>query len=387
MVEVTDWRQVDRDLLIEAATQTLAQGQLVAFPTETVYGLAASALSPEGVERLIHSKRRPDEKPLTMAVSGAPAALDWIPNMSRLGRRLARRCWPGPVTLVFDLEQGGGVGSPGSLASRLPEQVRQRVCPAGTLGLRVPQHDAILNVLQALPGPLVLSSANRSGEPAATTAQEVVEAAGDHLALVIDDGPSPFGQASTVVRVQGKSWRVLREGVVPATTLEQLSPCLIVFVCTGNTCRSPLAEVLCKQLLAEKLGCTPQELPQRGFQVVSAGLAAMNGGPAADEAVEVARTLGADLSEHQSQQVTAELVAQADYLFAMTRSHLRALHGPPRRGSSAAPSRGATRPRLLCRDGNDLPDPVGGDQDVYRECAQQILRHLEDLLPSIVSEE
>src|SRR5207253_2534389 len=139
-------------------------------------------------------------------------------------------------------------------------------------------HDALLQTLRVLPGPLVLAGARDDGGPAATTAEQVVQALGDALALVIDDGPGAYGPEATVVHVNGNRWRVAREGAFPAAALEQLLPCRIVFVCTGNTCRSPLAEALCKKLLAERLGCAPQELPGRGFIVHSAGLAAMMGG-------------------------------------------------------------------------------------------------------------
>jgi protein-tyrosine phosphatase len=369
MTQVLDWQNAaDPRAIIQHAADVLRAGRLVAFPTETVYGLAASALRPEAVERLCQGKGRPDARPLTLAIGGAGDAPDWVPGMSALGRRLARRCWPGPVTLVF----GDGINQ--GLASRLPDAVRQRVSPGGTLGLRVPAHDAVLRVLRCLPGPLVLTSANRSGEAPATTADQAVRAV-DDLDLVIDDGPSHFGQASTVVQVNGNRFEVLREGVVPAADLERLAPCMIVFVCTGNTCRSPLAEALCKKLLAERLGCTVDELPRRGFIVLSAGLAAMMGGRAAGEAVEAARELGADLSQHSSRPLTADLVAQADYLITMTRSHLLAVAGHF--------ARVGPRPRLLCREGHDVADPIGCDQPVYRDCAQQILRHLEGLLPEL----
>jgi protein-tyrosine phosphatase len=370
MTQVLDWqRAADRPAVVQQAAQALRGGRLVAFPTETVYGLAASALLPEAVGRLRHSKGRPEDKPLTLAIGGAADTPDWVPGISRLGRRLARRCWPGPVTLVF--EDGVGQG----LASRLPDEVRRWVAPAGAIGLRVPDHDAILGVLRHLPGPLVLTSANRSGEPPATTAGQVVEAVGDGLELVIDDGPSPLGQASTVVKVNSSQFQVLRQGVVSPEALEGLTPCLIIFVCTGNTCRSPLAEALCKKLLAERLGCPVEELPRRGFVVLSAGIAAMMGGQAADEAALVARELGADLSGHSSRPLTAELVAQADYLITMTRSHQLAV--------AKHFGRAGPRPRLLCPEGADIADPIGCDQQVYRECAQQILRHLEGLLPEL----
>ncbi len=370
MPEVVAWQQAahPRDV-IDRTVQALVEGQLVALPTETVYGLAACALVPEAVEQLRRSKGRPEEKPLTLALRDGSEALDWVPEMSPLGRRLARRCWPGPVTLVFPNESAAG------LVSRLPSSIRQRLCPSGTIGLRVPAHDVVARVLQLLPGPLVLTSANRSGEAAATTAEEVVEAVGEDVALVIDDGPSRFGQASTVVEVNGATWRVLREGVVSAAELERQTACVIVFVCTGNTCRSPLAEVLCKKLLAERLGCSVHELPQRGFIVLSAGLAAMMGGDAAAEAVDIAQELGADLSGHVSRPLTPKLASQADYLIAMTRGHVAAL-------LSQYPHLGL-RPRLLSREGCDLADPIGGDLPVYRACAEQILRHLEGLLPEL----
>ena len=138
MPEVLEWPRAARPHeVVGRAVRALVEGQLVALPTETVYGLAASALVPAAVERLQQSKGRPIEKPLTVALRVPGDALDWVPAMSPLGQRLARRCWPGPVTLVFreSVDQG--------LASRLPEAVRQRVCPTGTLGLRVPAHAAL----------------------------------------------------------------------------------------------------------------------------------------------------------------------------------------------------------------------------------------------------
>src|SRR5262245_50732118 len=127
MTQVLDWRSTaDQRDIVHVAVQALAEGRVVAFPTETVYGLAASALVPQAVERLQQSKGRPESKPLTLAIGSTAEALDWVPNMSRLGRRLARRCWPGPVTLVY----GNGVER--GLASRLPEAVRQQVLPEGT---------------------------------------------------------------------------------------------------------------------------------------------------------------------------------------------------------------------------------------------------------------
>jgi protein-tyrosine phosphatase len=368
MMRVLSWQQPgQRPPALRQAVQTLADGGLVAFPTETGYGIAANALAPAAVERLGPETTEAD--PLTLVLGSAADALDWAPGLSPLGRRLARRCWPGPVTLV------SSAGVELGLAGRLPDSVRRRVCPGGTVAFRVPAHEAILEARQRLPGPLLWRTVSGTETPTATTADELARAA-EGVDLVLDDGPSRFADAATVVQVEGASWQVLREGVVSAAEVERLSPCLIVFVCTGNTCRSPLAEALCKQLLAERLGCAVEELPRRGFIVLSAGLAAMMGGGPAAEAVEVAQEMGADLTGHVSRPLTAKVLAQADYLVAMTQGHLLAL-------ADQFPGVGP-RPRLLCADGTDLPDPIGGDQHVYRDCARQILHQVEAFLAELM---
>jgi len=374
MPEILRWHDTEDPLrIIQQAAQELAEGKLVAFPTETVYGIAADVWIPEAVDRLAACKDRTEQKPMALALRRAEEILNWLPDLGKVGWRLARRCFPGPVTLV------SGDGLAAGLAGRLPESIRRWVCPTGTLGLRVPCHEAILQVLSALAGPLVLTSANSSGKVEATTADEVARTFADRLALIIDDGPSPLGKPSTVVVVEGESWKVAREGVVTEADLQWLSACWIVFVCTGNTCRSPLAEALCKSMLAEQLRCTVAELPQRGFVVQSAGLAAIRGDQAAPEAIEAARELGADIQNHVTQPVTRDLVFQADYLVTMTQGHLQIL-------LSHFPYEGVA-PRVLCPDGTDVADPVGCDLTVYRECARQLQQHLQPWVHELVSSE
>lgn len=361
---VIDVRSADdmRDV-VHRAVQAVVEGKLVAFPTETVYGVAASALDEAAVDRLLAVKGRPVGQPLTLAVRSPSEARDYAPQMSPLAQRLARRCWPGPVTLVVEDSH------PESLVKQLPAAVQQLVSPKGWVGLRVPGHQMVLDVLQLLAGPLVLTSANRSGQPDARIAQEVLDSLGDDLDLVLDDGPCRFGQPSSVVQVDASRLVILRPGVVPEPALKRLSSLMILFVCTGNTCRSPMAEGMARKSVARRLGAAPDQLEDRGIIIGSAGVAAMMGGRASPEAVQVMNDVGVNITDHETQPLSEPLVRHADVIFTMSRAQRDAI-------IAQWPS-AAARTRLLSRSGADIFDPIGGPPERYQRCAEQIRSEME----------
>ena len=344
-----DWRDV-----VHRAVQTLAEGGLVAFPTETVYGIGASALDECAVVRMIEIKGRARNKPLTLAIKARKKP--WItPRTCAPWHSLARRCWPGPITLVIDDSH------PESLVRRLPPLVQKAVSPKNVIGLRVPGHQVILDVMRMLAGPVAARQRQSFGALEAVTAADVLDNLGGELDLVLDDGRCRFAQPSSVVRVQGKHLEVLRQGVVPQRTLQRLSSLMLLFVCTGNTCRSPMAEAICRDLIAKRLGCKSEELEDHGVLVMSAGIAAMMGGRATHEAMQTMEQMELDLSNHETQPLTESLVRHADLIFAMTKSHREAI-------LAQWPS-ASGRTRLLSREGSDICDPIGGPLERYEHCA------------------
>ncbi|MDB4357589.1 L-threonylcarbamoyladenylate synthase, partial [Mariniblastus sp.] len=203
--------------VVHRAVEALSAGKIIAIPTETVYGLAASALHPDAVKRLVEIKGRSADKPLAFAIKSADDALDYVPNMSCVARRVARRSWPGPITLVLDTDH------PDSVIHRLDQSVREATIPQGTVGLRVPDHELTLQIMRLCAGPIVLTSANLSGDAPAITGTEVQEKVGEHIDLILDDGPAKFGQASSVVRIRENEINVLRTGLVDEATIEKLT--------------------------------------------------------------------------------------------------------------------------------------------------------------------
>jgi L-threonylcarbamoyladenylate synthase len=195
------------DPVLDEAAILLAEGQLVAFPTETVYGLGADGLNAEAVARIYAAKGRPATNPVILHVSGTEAATSLVTSWPQEAQLLAERFWPGPLTLILPA------------AEVVPSIVR---AGGPTVALRCPDHWIAQQLIRRLGRPLAAPSANRSQHLSPTLAEHVASSLGGGVAMILDGGPTRAGLESTIVDLSGQRPRVLRPGPIGTETLRAL---------------------------------------------------------------------------------------------------------------------------------------------------------------------
>lgn len=338
--------------LIHEIVQILTDGGIVALPTEAGYVTAASVLSDTALERLPASNGK-----TVLLARSIDEAVDFLPQLEDTGRRVMRRCWPGPVVL-----QCPAAATTGGLCSSLSETGRSKLL-SDELDCWVPSESLFHDVARLLSAPL-----------AAAVPDTPVTSSDDpeNVDLVVTIDEIQFPQGPTYVRITGSDTEVTKEGVVGAATVRRMMSQVILFVCTGNTCRSPMAEGLFRTMLCERLGVEADQLDDRGFIVASAGIAAGYGMPASPESAELLADRGIDIGMHASQPLTERLLNQTDFVYTMTRGHRNAI-------LAQRPDL-ADRVQVLAPDGSDVPDPIGGGMEEYRRCQHAIESYLEHVI-------
>lgn len=360
--------QDHREAALEAA-RCLADGGLVVFPTETVYGLGACATNPAALHRLREVKQRTETKPFTLHIGSRSQVRHFVPEISGVGQRLVEKAWPGPLTLIFSVPRPEEAPA---IRESSPEHI-PAMYHEGTIGIRCPDDRVAADVLTGAGVPVVAASANPAGAPAPVDAEEALATLDGIVDLVLDAGRSRYSKPSTIVRVNHEGYQFIRDGVLDERTIRRLAQVTFLLVCSGNTCRSPMAAGVLKSLLAEKLGCRPEDLPAKGYYVESAGVSAYPGAYPSPPAEEVLKEKGIDISSHRSQPLTLELANRADYIFTMTRHHLDAL-------TAFGPS---VRQRARTLDDEDIEDPIGENRAVYAQCADRLEKALRRRLEEI----
>ena len=190
---------------IEKGVKILQKGGVIAFPTDTVYGLGADAFNSTAVENIYEIKNRPKHRQLPLLIADVERLMTLADPIPEIAWFLARRFWPGGLTLVLPKTDS------------LPAYL----APGPTIAVRVPDHPVCLALIQRLGNPIIGTSANISGQPAALTANEVEQQLGEKIDFIINGGNCPGGKESTVVDVTHESLIILRQGIIPADEIDK----------------------------------------------------------------------------------------------------------------------------------------------------------------------
>ncbi len=322
---------------IAYCARIIRQGGLVIFPTETVYGVAADYSNPQAMQRLSEIKKRPDNKPFSVLISQKGLISNYTSSRETMLYKLIDAFWPGPLTIVVPAKEDGK-----------------------TIGVRMSDNLIALKLVQESQCTVAAPSANISGNDAPITCEEALEDLNGLVDAAINGGKAEIGRASTVVDLCSGKPNILREGIITQADIESVAhKKTILFVCTGNSCRSVMADYLLKSVLAGR----------NDIEVLSAGTGVFIQSTASAETITVLRSDGIDATDHLSQPINSVLLKKADLIFVMTRAHrIQVLERVPEVEK---------RVYLLKEFANipsgfqmelDIPDPIGRSHQAYKEC-------------------
>ncbi|MEK6702400.1 MAG: Sua5/YciO/YrdC/YwlC family protein [Planctomycetota bacterium] len=336
------------------AAAALRDGEFVVLPCETLYGVAARADLPAPRLAAFRTLTRGSENPTSPFTWHAPSSesvIEGLGIVDPLHARALRRLSPGPVRFVISLP-------PAALPAALARvQLPPRIADDGVgVHVRIPDEEFTRGVLEESGVAVVIDRLPKSmGD--AVTAPGLVPG----VAMVIDTGPTRLRKGSTSIRLGLDSggrgfWEVIAAGALEPRIIERRIRRTVLFVCTGNTCRSPMAESIATHIASQR----PRGIGGIPTVFASAGIAASEGEPTSSENVAALAALGVSQLPHHARGLTPTLAHEADVVYAMTKGHLRAVR-------AFAPSANVL---LLDPGGSDIPDPVGSGAEVYAHTAR-----------------
>lgn len=321
------------------------------LPTETVHAIAVRADDGDALARLWSARGDISPAPLAWHASTVAHLREVIRLESPVHRRIVARLLPGPVQLAIEMTEQNREGLRAQLG------VATGVIDDGEHVLvRVSSHPVAAKLLALCEFPVVMAGAVSRRN--AGSLEDVISDQGAQVSAVLDGSPAPAGIGSTLIRLHSDGgYDVARPGLLQERLITRTMTRTILFVCSGNTCRSPMASAVARSLV-------DQQRDGIETRIISAGTSTGPGAPASPEAVRAVGSLGVSLDSHASRPLTRELLTQADIVFAMTGAHRdRILDLDPESREKV---------HLLDPEGVDVPDPFGQSQSVYDETARRL---------------
>ena len=319
---------------IKIVAQSLCNGGLAIIPTETVYGVAADMRNQIAVSRLYKIKQRPKDRPFSLHIDNKQDLEDFATGLDQLAFKLIDKFWPGPLTLILSAKDNN------------------------TVGLRMPDNNIALRLISVVGAPLFCPSANLSGKPPPTSLDEAMRDLGQKVDVAIDAGKTRLGIESSVVDLTKKPYKIQRQGALSAEKIQEVaSKKIVLFVCTGNSCRS----VMAKAFLEKRL----KQGNRQDIEVVSAGTLGFSNLGVSPETKQVLESEGIYVRGHKSVQVNSLMIKKSDIILVMQRMHEEKI-------LEMVPE-ARTRLFLLkefakIQDGSlDIRDPIGRPVDFHKQ--------------------
>ncbi|MCK5259645.1 MAG: threonylcarbamoyl-AMP synthase [Candidatus Omnitrophica bacterium] len=326
---------------IAYCAKVIRKGGLVVFPTETVYGIAADLSNPQAMKRLREVKRRTQDKPFAILISQIGLISNYTSTTDSRLFKLIHAFWPGPLTVVVPSKEEGS-----------------------TIGVRMPDHPIALRLVQDSQCTIAAPSANIEGNDPPKTCAEALRDLDGLVDVAIDGGTARIGTGSSVVDMTKENPVVLRGGVITQEDVNRIiGKKTVLFICTGNSCRSVMAEYLLKSRIQGR----------DDIEVMSAGTGVFIQSAASSETVAVLAEEGINAMAHLAQPINTILLKKSDLIIVMTRNHRsQVLERVPEaehrvyllKEFANIPSNG--------ENGLDIPDPIGKPRGLYKECLREI---------------
>ncbi len=317
---------------IEKVICALKEGKIVVLPTETVYGFGCDFYNESGKKKLTEIKKRPENKPFPIAVFDKSQIERFLFPLPTLGYKLIREFLPGPLTLVFKIDD------------------------KKNLAFRIPKDRVTLKILERFSKPVAFTSVNISGQKPLIDIIKIEEVFGKDIEIIVDSGVPQIGIASTVCFVKDGDFEILREGPIKKEDIQKIKDTKnVLFVCTGNSCRS----VMCEHLL-KKYG-------KSNMKVDSCGLYAFEGAPASSLTIELLKKEGIQIS-HRAKKCDVELFKYQDYIFVMENMHKESII----KNFPYLKDRVFLLTEFVKGEAKNIVDPIAKPAEVYEEIFREI---------------